>query len=308
MKTYVRYNEKKDEFIKRVRPLSGNNKFLKVRYASGGGIFGAINGMRNYKIEATEDRIENINFYMEREALKGKEKLSSYKNLGGICTVLSAVSTGFTMAAPTAFESIAAAVQSQANLEDAAAAAVVVGATSAIATGIASFVNIRKVFEINKLNYRDENRVILDQVKQYPSAMYCISKKKKTLIQKRQNPFGVIWAEDYRKRDLKKIVTRIKQGLILELVSNGEMDFPIEEEHFACLQASNPDYHQPIPIYQPQSQASPSAPVPMTPEQISQYLAAQGIVVSTSGQPSGVPFFQDLDNNPDNQPAKQKTL
>lgn len=299
MKTYVRYNEKKDEFIKRVRPLSGNNKFLKVRYASGGGIFGAINGMRNYKIEATEDRIENINFYMEREALKGKEKLSSYKKLGGICTVLSAVSTGFTMAAPTAFESIAAAVQSQANLEDAAAAAVVVGATSAIAAGIASFVNIRKVFEINKLNFRDENKVILDQVKQYPSAMDCISKRKKELIQRRKNPFGVIWAEDYRKRDLKKIVTRIKQGLILELVSNNEMDFPIEDDHFASLQP--PVYR---PIDQPQPPVAPVAPVIMTPEQINDYLAAHGIVVADSEQPFN--FFSDLGNNPGDVPLYQK--
>lgn len=303
MKTYVRYNEKKDEFIKRVKPLSGNNKFLKVRYASGGGILGAINGMRNYKIEANEDRIKNINFYMENEALKGKEKLSTYKKIGGVCTILSTIATGATMAMPTAFESIAAAVQSQANLEDAAAAAVVIGATSAIATGIASFVNIRKVFEINKLNYRDENRVILDQVKQYPSAMDCISKKKKTLIQKRQNPFGVIWAEDYRKRDLKKIVTRIKQGLILELVSNGEMDFPIEEEHFACLQTSNPVYQQPISINPPQSPAAASAPVVMTPEQISQYLAAQGIVVT---EPEKVPFFSDLVNNSGHGPSYQK--
>ena len=272
MKTYVRYNEKKDEFIKRVRPLSGNNKFLKVRYAAGGGILGVVNGMRNYKIEATEDRIENINSYMENEFLKGKEKLSGYKKLGGVCTVLSAMASGITIAAPTAIESIAAAVQSQANLEDAAAAAVVIGATSAIATGILSFVNIRKVFEINKINYRDENRVILDQVKQYPSAMDCISKKKKTLIQKRQNPFGVIWAEDYRKRDLKKIVTRIKQGLILELVSNGEMDFPIEESNFVSLQP-------PVcpPIDQSHSSVVPPAPVRMTPEQIASYLAANGI-------------------------------
>lgn len=304
MKTYVGYNEKKDEFIKKVREEVGNDQFLVVRYASGGGLLGAINGMRNYKIPAEESRIENINYYMESEAQKGKEKLSSYKKIGGICTVLSAISTGVTMAAPTAFESIAASVQSQANLEDAAAAAVVIGATSAIAAGIASFVNIRKVFEINKLNYRDENKAILDQVKTYPSAMDCISKKKKKQIQKRKNPFGVIWAEDYSKRDLKKIVARIKQGLILNLVSQQEMDFPIAQQYFASLQPAAPANLYP-PVFGPQT--SPS-PVSMTPEEVSQYLAAQGIVVSASGQPSGVPFFQDVSNNSGNQPERQKTL
>lgn len=301
MKTYVKYNENKDEFIKSVKQVSGNNKFIKVRYASGGGILGAINGMRNYKIEATEDRIANINYYMESEASKGKEKLSGYKKLGGLCTVLSAISTGVTMAAPTAFESIAATVQSQANLEDVASAVVVVGATSAIAAGIASFVNIRKVFEINKLNYRDENKVILDQVKQYPSAMDCLPKRKKDLIQRRKNPFGVIWAEDYKKRDLKKIVTRIKQGLVLELVCNGDMDFPIEDENFASL-------HPPVypPINRPQPPVAPVAPVVMTPEQIEQYLAANGIVVSEPNPEQPLAnFFRDI-NPPANQPHQKR--
>lgn len=278
MKTYVGRNEHKDEYIRKVRTVTGNDKFLKVTYASGGGLLGAINGMRTYKIPANEERIENINHYMENEAEIGKGKYDSYKKIGTISAVVSAISA----TAPIAFDSIVSLVGTQANLEEATKAVVIVGATTALATGITSISNLRKAAEMKKINYRDENQVILDQVKNYESSLECISNRKKRLIQKRKNPFGVIWSEDYSLRDLKKIVARIKQAMILGLVSQDKKDFPIPREEFQVLS-------------QPQQAPTPIAPASSYPyAPVAPQVQPQGAFAPQGNFQNGIPVQQQI--------------
>lgn len=93
--------------------------------------------------------------------------------------------------------------------------------------GVSAGKSLRKVSELNKLEYLKENKSILTQMNDYTHSLDGLSRKKKKLFEEKKNPLSIIYAGKYTKNDLERIVYNIEREAFLR--ANGIDDHYVGE-------------------------------------------------------------------------------
>lgn len=204
MKDYRVDKDREQQYITSVRLVKkGGKEVYEVEFADGQ-IF--------QNIEKNDDNIKKIISAQEKQAAAGVSNKGFFLNKriqSGIATiggglgagvVTSIISTGLTNLTAT-----------QPNPLVAPIAIGILAIAGTIPGAIHLVRNHAKVKELEKIEYRNDNKEDLDNIPLYPNALAGIDSEKRKMIKGSQNPFCITNIDRYTIDDLEEIVSNISR-------------------------------------------------------------------------------------------------
>lgn len=204
MKDYRVDKDKEQQYITSVKlvKVSGNEVY-EVEFADGQIFKNIKKDDENIKkiIEAQEKQaasgVANQGFFRSKRMQSG---MAAIGTAAGTCALTSVVATGLTSITAT-----------QPNPLIAPITIGVLTIVSAI-PGFARLVkNHQKVKELEKIEYRNDNKATLDSFRNYPNSLAGFTSDKKKKFKNSSDPFSIINIDNYSIEDLEDIVSNINR-------------------------------------------------------------------------------------------------
>ena len=195
MKDYSLDREAKERFITNV--VYHRNHTFTIYFANGKKLSG---------IDSTKENLLKVKKVLDDQARRGIESSFVFERKKRNSGLLAAVSTtGFVVSLLWA--------NSSEMTKSSSIGIYGLGAISLFA-GIPSFVdyirNKKKIQELDKIRYRNENMSKLESIQKYPNSLNGVSSQLKDIISKDKDPFSMFHLDDYSKEDLEKIVSNVE--------------------------------------------------------------------------------------------------
>ncbi|MBR2828189.1 MAG: hypothetical protein IKE70_03055 [Bacilli bacterium] len=195
MKDYSLDREAKERFITNV--VYHRNHTFTIYFANGKKISG---------IDSTKENLLKVKKVLDDQARRGIESSSVFERKKSNSGLLAAVSTA-------GFVSSLIWANSSEMTKSSSIGIYGLGAISLLA-GIPSFVdyirNKKKIQELDKIRYRNENMRKLESIQKYPNSLNGVSSRLKDIISRDKDPFSMFHLDDYSKEDLENIVSNIE--------------------------------------------------------------------------------------------------